>query len=71
MPSFHLASSLFVLQLPVENEVIAMADCGININPNEDELVEICGETVNCAQRFGVRPQGCIPFILYKGLSQG
>ena len=34
-----------------------MADCGININPNEDELVEICGETVNCAQRFGVDPK--------------
>ncbi len=59
-PGNTIVSSCFILVRPSatgENEVIAMADCGININPNEDELVEICGETVNCAQRFGVDPK--------------
>ena len=59
-PENTIVSSCFILVRPSatgENEVIAMADCGININPNEDELVEICGETVNCAQRFGVNPK--------------
>ncbi|MBR1849439.1 MAG: phosphate acetyltransferase [Lachnospiraceae bacterium] len=59
-PENTIVSSCFILVRPSatgENEVIAMADCGININPNEDELVEICGETVNCAQRFGVDPK--------------
>ena len=59
-PNNTIVSSCFILVRPSatgENEVIAMADCGININPSEDELVEICGETVNCAQRFGVDPK--------------
>ena len=59
-PENTIVSSCFILVRPSatgENEVIAMADCGININPNEDELVEICGETVNCAQRFRVDPK--------------
>lgn len=33
-----------------ENEVLAMADCAINIEPNEDELVEIAGEAAECAK---------------------
>lgn len=59
-PENSIVSSCFILVRPSatgENEVIAMADCGININPNEDELVEICGETVNCARRFGIDPK--------------
>ena len=59
-PENTIVSSCFILVRPSatgDNEVIAMADCGININPNEDELVEICGETVNCAKRFGVDPK--------------
>ena len=59
-PQNTIVSSCFILVRPSatgENEVIAMADCGININPNEDELVEICGETVNCALRFGIDPK--------------
>ena len=59
-PENTIVSSCSILVRPSatgENEVIAMADCGIKINHNEDELVEICGETVNCAQRFGVNPK--------------
>ena len=45
------------LQLTGENEVVAMGDCAINIHPTEDDLVEICGETAECAKIFGVDPQ--------------
>ena len=38
-------------------EVFAMGDCAININPTEDDLVEICGETANCAKVFGIDPK--------------
>ena len=52
-----------------ENEVLAMADCAINIKPNEDELVEICKETVSCAKIFGVDPK--VAFLSYSTLGSG
>ena len=59
-PGNSIVSSCFILVRPSatgENEVVAMADCAINIHPTEDELVEICGETVECAKVFGVDPK--------------
>ena len=59
-PGNSIVSSCFILVRPSatgENEVVAMADCAINIHPSEDELVEICGETVQCAKVFGVDPK--------------
>ena len=50
-PDNKIVSSCFILVRPSatgDNEVLAMADCAINIKPTEDELVEICGETVAC-----------------------
>ena len=44
-PGNKIVSSCFIMVRPAasgENEVLAMADCAINIKPNEDELVEIC-----------------------------
>ena len=52
-----------------ENEVLAMADCAINIKPTEDELVEICRETVKCAKIFGVDPK--VAFLSYSTLGSG
>ena len=52
-----------------ENEVLAMADCAINIKPTEDELVEICRETVECAKIFGVDPK--VAFLSYSTLGSG
>lgn len=52
-----------------ENEVLAMADCAINIEPNEDELVEIAGEAAECAKIFGVDPQ--IAFLSYSTHGSG
>ena len=59
-PGNSIVSSCFILVRPSatgENEVVAMADCAINIHPTEDELVEICGETIECAKVFGVDPK--------------
>ena len=59
-PGNSIVSSCFILVRPSatgENEVVAMADCAINIHPSEDELVEICGETIECAKVFGVAPK--------------
>ena len=59
-PGNSVVSSCFILVRPSatgDNEVIAMGDCAINMDPNEDELVEICKETVECAKAFGVDPK--------------
>ena len=59
-PGSSIVSSCFILVRPSatgENEVIAMGDCAINIHPNEDELVEIAGETMECAKVFGIDPR--------------
>ena len=71
-PGNSIVSSCFILVRPAatgDNEVIAMADCAINIDPTEDELVEICGETVECARIFGVDPQ--VAFLSYSTLGSG
>jgi phosphate acetyltransferase len=71
-PGNSIVSSCFILVRPGatgENEVIAMSDCAININPTEDELVEICGETVECAKIFGVDPK--VAFLSYSTLGSG
>ena len=52
-----------------ENEVLAMADCAINIHPTEDELVEIAGETAECARIFGIDPK--VAFLSYSTLRSG
>ena len=47
----------------------AMGDCGINIRPNEDELVEIAEETIRCAKVFGVDPK--VAFLSYSTYGSG
>ncbi|MCR5102829.1 MAG: phosphate acetyltransferase [Butyrivibrio sp.] len=71
-PGNSIVSSCFILVRPSatgENEVLAMADCAINLYPTEDELVEICGETVECARIFGVDPK--VAFLSYSTLGSG
>ncbi len=71
-PGNTCVSSCFILVRPSatgENEVLAMADCAINIHPTEDELVEICGETAECARIFGVDPQ--VAFLSYSTFGSG
>ena len=65
-PGNHIVGSCFILVRPGAtgaNEVLAMGDCSININPNEDELVEIAEETIRCAKLFGIDPR--VAFLSY------
>ncbi len=71
-PGNKIVSSCFILVrggATGENEVLAMGDCAININPTEDELVEIAGETAACAKIFGVDPK--VAFLSYSTLGSG
>lgn len=71
-PGNSIVSSCFILVRPSatgDNEVLAMGDCAINIHPTEDELVEICGETAECARIFGVDPK--VAFLSYSTLGSG
>lgn len=71
-PGNKIVSSCFILVRPAatgDNEVIAMADCAINIKPDEDQLVEICGETIRCAKVFGLDPK--VAFLSYSTFGSG
>jgi phosphate acetyltransferase len=71
-PGNTIVSSCFILVRPSatgENEVLAMGDCAINIKPTEDELVEIAGETAECAKIFGVDPT--VAFLSYSTWGSG
>ncbi len=71
-PGNSIVSSCFILVRPSatgENEVLAMADCAINIRPTEDELVEIAGEAAACAKIFGIDPK--LAFLSYSTFGSG
>lgn len=67
-----IVSSVYILvraRATGENEVLAMADCAINIHPNEDELAEIAVEAAECAKIFGVDPK--VAFLSYSTFGSG
>ena len=71
-PGNSIVSSCFILVRNAatgDRELLAMADCAININPTEDELVEIAGETAECAKVFGIDPK--VAFLSYSTLGSG
>ncbi len=71
-PGNNIVSSCFILVRPSatgDNEVLAMADCAINIKPSEDDLVEICKETVECGRLFGIDPK--VAFLSYSTFGSG
>ena len=71
-PGNKIVSSCFILVRPSatgEKELLAMGDCAINIKPTEDDLVEICGETAECAKIFGIDPK--VAFLSYSTLGSG
>ena len=71
-PGHNIVSSCFILVRPSatgENEVLAMADCSINIRPTEDELVDIAIGAADCGQLFGIDPK--IAFLSYSTLGSG
>ena len=71
-PGNKIVSSCFIMVRPSatgENEVLAMADCAINIKPTEDELVEIGLETATTAKVFGIDPK--VAYLSYSTLGSG
>ena len=71
-PGNTIVSSCFILVRPSatgDNDVLAMADCAINIKPTEDELVEIGLETATTAKVFGIDPK--VAYLSYSTLGSG
>ena len=71
-PGNKIVSSCFILTRPAAfggSDMIAMGDCAINIDPNEDELVEIGSEVAKCAEAFGIEPR--IAYLSYSTLGSG
>ncbi|MCC8168486.1 MAG: phosphate acetyltransferase [Clostridiales bacterium] len=71
-PGKSIVCSCFILVRPSatgENEVLAMGDCAINIEPSEDELVEIAGDVAECAKIFGIDPK--VAFLSYSTFGSG
>ncbi len=67
-----LVSSCYVLNranATGEDMRIIMADCAINVDPTEDELVEICGDVIRCAKTFDVEPK--VAFLSYSTNGSG
>lgn len=59
-----IVSSCFILLR--ENEKLVMGDCSINIDPNEDELVEITMQTARTVRQFGIEPHvGLLSYSTY------
>lgn len=68
-PGSKLVSSCFILFK--DNEKIAMGDCAINIDPSDDDLVEIAVETAATARLFGVEPTVALLSYSTKGSGKG
>ncbi len=70
-PGSKIVSSCFILYREAEggNEMYAMGDCAINLNPDEDELVEIVLETARTARTFSIDPK--IALLSYSTLGSG
>ena len=66
-PGNNIVSSCFILVRG--DEKIAMGDCAINIDPSEDDLVEIAIESANTAKIFGMDPK--VAMLSYSTLGSG
>lgn len=71
-PDKHMVASCFILvreSATGGNSVLAMGDCAININPSEDDLVEIAIDCADCAKVFGIDPK--LAFLSYSTYGSG
>ena len=66
-PGNKIVSSCFILVRG--DEKIAMGDCAINIDPSEDDLVEIAIESAKTARVFGIDPK--VAMLSYSTLGSG
>ncbi|MFI3249420.1 MAG: phosphate acetyltransferase [Eubacteriales bacterium] len=73
-PGNKIVSSCFILvreQGTGGNEVLAMGDCAINIDPSAEDLCEITLEIAECAERFGIDPKIAMLSYSSKGSGKG
>ena len=70
-PGNKIVSSCFIMvrEGVGENTVLAMGDCAINLDPTEDELVEIGLECAKCAKIFGIDPK--VAYLSYSTHGSG
>ena len=71
-PGNKIVSSCFILVRTDKDgneEKYAMGDCAININPGEDDLVEIAIETARTAKAFDIDPK--IAMLSYSTMGSG
>lgn len=71
-PSIETASSYFIMQFPDkkigEDGVLLYADCGVNIDPSEDQLADIAITTANTTEElFGWQPRVAMLSFSTKG----
>lgn len=73
-PGNKIVSSCFILRRDGKDggdELYAMGDCAININPSEDDLMEIAIETAKTAKAFGIDPKVAMLSYSTKGSGKG
>ncbi|MDD3165345.1 MAG: phosphate acetyltransferase [Oscillospiraceae bacterium] len=71
-PGSNIVSSCFILTRPAAfggTEMLAMGDCAINIDPNENDLVEIGAAVAECGRVFGIDPK--VAYLSYSTLGSG
>lgn len=72
-PGNNIVSSVFILvrEKDGEEEMLCMGDCAINIDPKEDDLVEIAIESEKTARTFGMDPKVAMLSYSTKGSGAG
>ncbi len=72
-PGSTIVSSCFIMvrEAVGGSDILAMGDCAINIDPTEDQLVEIATEVAACARRFGIDPKVAMLSYSTKGSGSG
>ncbi len=68
-PGSKIVSSCFIMVKGEEK--MAMSDCAINIDPSEDDIVEITLETAKTARIFGIDPKVGLLSYSTKGSGKG
>lgn len=68
-PGSKLVSSCFILFK--DDQKLAMGDCAINIDPSDENLVEIAVETAKTARVFGIEPKVGLLSYSTKGSGKG
>jgi len=68
-PGSRIVSSCFILDRESDGTRLAMGDCAINIDPTEDDLVDIAVETAKTAAIFGIDPK--VAMLSYSTMGSG